>query len=265
MSTLGIRNRWRVATDRMAIDGISRYAWGVPTKTYGQMCPLARSLDVLGERWTMLVIRELLLGPKRFKHLLAVLPAIGSNRLSERLRGLEEAGIIRKSTLPPPAAVAVYELTEEGERLRDLPGLILPVEPEWADENGYNFVCHADPQAVGYNGPANFFREAIVRALTAEGVPASVWQRRILPELAAVQSRTDPAPGGFESARRVRTSSRTPPALSASPVSPISGARTSSAHGTTRASIRGRRSRSRSTRCCARSTRRWWARARRAA
>ena len=86
---------------------------GVPTKTYGQMCPLARSLDVLGERWTMLVIRELLLGPKRFKHLLAVLPAIGSNRLSERLRGLEQAGIIRKRTLPPPAAVAVYELTEE--------------------------------------------------------------------------------------------------------------------------------------------------------
>ena len=118
----------------MAIDGISRYAWGVPTKTYGQMCPLARSLDVLGERWTMLVIRELLLGPKRFKHLLAVLPAIGSNRLSERLRGLEEAGIIRKNTLPPPAAVAVYELTEEGERLRDplitlgLWGLDLPVD-----------------------------------------------------------------------------------------------------------------------------------------
>ena len=96
MSTLSIRNRWCAATDRMAIAGISRYAWGVPTKTYGQMCPLARSLDVLGERWTMLVIRELLLGPKRFKHLLAVLPAIGSNRLSERLRGLEEAGIIRE-------------------------------------------------------------------------------------------------------------------------------------------------------------------------
>ena len=106
----------------------------MPTKTYGQMCPLARSLDVLGERWTMLVIRELLLGPKRFKHLLAVLPAIGSNRLSERLRGLEQAGIIHKRTLPPPAAVAVYELTEEGERLRDplialgLWGLDLPVD-----------------------------------------------------------------------------------------------------------------------------------------
>src|SRR4029450_10331332 len=133
MSSFAIRNRWRVATDRMAIGGISRYAWGVPTKTYGQMCPLARSLDVLGERWTMLVIRELLLGPKRFKHLLAVLPAIGSNRLSERLRGLEQVGIIRKRTLPPPAGVAVYELPEEGERLRDplialgLWGLDLPV------------------------------------------------------------------------------------------------------------------------------------------
>src|SRR5688572_6624425 len=91
----------------------------VTTKTYGQMCSLARSLDVLGERWTMLVIRELLLGPRRYKHLLAALPAIGSNRLSERLKGLEDAGIVRKSVLPPPASVSVYELTVDGERLRD--------------------------------------------------------------------------------------------------------------------------------------------------
>jgi DNA-binding HxlR family transcriptional regulator len=104
------------------------------TKTYGQMCPLARSLDVLGERWTMLVIRELLLGPKRFKHLLAAFPSIGTNRLSERLRGLEEAGIVRKTMLPAPAAVPVYELTPQGERLRDplvslgLWGLGLPVD-----------------------------------------------------------------------------------------------------------------------------------------
>jgi DNA-binding HxlR family transcriptional regulator len=104
------------------------------TKTYGQMCPVARSLDVLGERWTLLVIRELLLGPKRFKHLLAALPAIGSNRLSERLKGLEEAGTVRRSTLPAPASVAVYELTAAGERLREplvalgLWGLDLPVD-----------------------------------------------------------------------------------------------------------------------------------------
>jgi len=106
----------------------------VATKTYGQLCPIARSLDVLGERWTILVIRELLLGPKRFKHLLAALPAIGTNRLSDRLRGLEEAGIVRKAVLPPPATVPVYELTADGERLRDpllalgLWGLDLPLD-----------------------------------------------------------------------------------------------------------------------------------------
>ena len=107
---------------------------GVSTKTYGQMCPIARSLDVLGERWAILVIRELLLGPKRFKHLLAALPGIGSNRLADRLRGLEDAGIVRKGELPPPATVPVYELTVAGERLRDpllalgLWGLGLPVD-----------------------------------------------------------------------------------------------------------------------------------------
>ena len=103
-------------------------------KTYGQMCPIARSLDVLGERWAILVIRELLLGPKRFKHLLAALPGIGSNRLADRLRGLEDAGVVRRTVLPAPATVPVYELTAEGERLRDpllalgLWGLDLPLD-----------------------------------------------------------------------------------------------------------------------------------------
>ena len=70
--------------------------------------------------------------------------------------------------------------------LKDLPGLILPVEPESVDENGYNFVCHVDLLAVGYSGPVNYFREAMVNALAAEGVPVSVWQRRILPEFTAI-------------------------------------------------------------------------------
>jgi DNA-binding HxlR family transcriptional regulator len=95
---------------------------------------MARALDVLGERWTVLVVRELLLGPKRFKHLLAALPAIGANRLADRLKALEEAGVVRKGTLPAPAGVPVYELTEDGERLREplialgLWGLELPMD-----------------------------------------------------------------------------------------------------------------------------------------
>lgn len=87
-------------------------------RTYGELCPTARALDVLGERWTLLVVRELLLGPKRFKDLLVTLPAMGTNRLTSRLRKLQAAGVVTRRTLPPPAGVHVYELTESGERLR---------------------------------------------------------------------------------------------------------------------------------------------------
>ncbi len=73
------------------------------TRSYGQMCPIARSLDVVGERWSLLIVRELLLGPKRFKDLLGELPAMGTNRLSDRLKALEADGVIAKATLPRPA------------------------------------------------------------------------------------------------------------------------------------------------------------------
>lgn len=87
------------------------------SRRYGQLCPVARALDVLGERWTLLIVRELLLGPRRFKDLLGALPAMGTNRLSERLRTLQESGAVVRRTLPPPAGVPVYELTPAGERL----------------------------------------------------------------------------------------------------------------------------------------------------
>ena len=74
-------------------------------------------------------------------------------------------------------------------RLAGIPGLIIPVEPDGVAENAYNFVCHVDPRAVGYAGPVSSFREAMLTALAAEGVPASVWQRRILPEMAAVAAK----------------------------------------------------------------------------
>ena len=90
------------------------------TRTYHQMCPVARALDVIGERWTLLVVRELLLGPKRFKELMARLPAMGTNRLSERLKALVAQGVVERSTLPAPADVAVYELTALGEGLRPI-------------------------------------------------------------------------------------------------------------------------------------------------
>jgi DNA-binding HxlR family transcriptional regulator len=87
-------------------------------RTYGQMCPIARALDVVGERWSLLIVRELLLGPKRFKDLLGELPAMGTNRLSDRLKALEADGILAKTTLPPPGEAQVYVLTDLGEKLR---------------------------------------------------------------------------------------------------------------------------------------------------
>src|SRR5215208_4586344 len=87
-------------------------------RSYDQFCPAARALDVLGERWTLLIIRELLLGPKRYTDLVAGLPGIGPNVLADRLRHLQTAGVVERSSLPPPAASMVYELTPLGRGLR---------------------------------------------------------------------------------------------------------------------------------------------------
>ncbi|PLS82844.1 MAG: transcriptional regulator [Actinobacteria bacterium] len=83
-------------------------------RSYDQYCTVARALDVVGERWTLLLVRELSTGPKRFKDLLEGLPGIGTNLLTARLKALEGEGIVRRSTLPPPAGSNVYELTELG-------------------------------------------------------------------------------------------------------------------------------------------------------
>ena len=83
-------------------------------KHYDQYCPIARALDLVGERWSLLVIRELMHGPKRYTDLAEHLPGIGTNILASRLRDLEAAGLVAKRTLPPPAASRVYELTEYG-------------------------------------------------------------------------------------------------------------------------------------------------------
>jgi DNA-binding HxlR family transcriptional regulator/putative sterol carrier protein len=94
----------------------------VKRRSYKQYCAMARALDVLGERWTLLIIRELLTGPKRFKDLLEGLPGIGTNLLAGRLKDLGGEGLLRRTTLPPPAGSAVYELTERG---RDLEPVLM--------------------------------------------------------------------------------------------------------------------------------------------
>lgn len=87
-------------------------------KGYDQYCPIACSLGLVGERWTLLVVRELMGGPKRYTDLAVHLPGIGTNILAERLKQLEAAGLVERHKLPPPAASTVYELTPTGRRLR---------------------------------------------------------------------------------------------------------------------------------------------------
>jgi DNA-binding HxlR family transcriptional regulator len=89
----------------------------VPLRTYGDGCAIAHGLDLVGERWALLVVRELLLGPKRYTDLRSGLPKASPNVLSQRLGELERAGVIRRRKLPPPAGARVYELTDWGREL----------------------------------------------------------------------------------------------------------------------------------------------------
>ncbi|MFF0518487.1 winged helix-turn-helix transcriptional regulator [Actinomadura nitritigenes] len=86
-------------------------------RRYDDPCGIARALDAVGERWALLVVRELLFGPKRFATLSRGLPGMSQNVLSQRLRELEEGGIVHRRTLGPPASTRVYELTPRGREL----------------------------------------------------------------------------------------------------------------------------------------------------
>jgi DNA-binding HxlR family transcriptional regulator len=89
-------------------------------RLYYDGCAAAHGLDLVGERWALLVVRELLLGPKRFTDLRAGLPHVSPDVLSQRLRELEQAGVLRRHRLPPPAASHVYELTPRGHELEPI-------------------------------------------------------------------------------------------------------------------------------------------------
>jgi DNA-binding HxlR family transcriptional regulator len=109
----------------------------MPTRrSYSDACPIARALDAIGERWALLVVRELLLGPQRFSDLRRALPGASSNMLTDRLRELEGRRLVRRRTLPPPAASSVYELTDRGRELEpvlDALGAWGAAEPSPAD------------------------------------------------------------------------------------------------------------------------------------
>src|ERR671919_2537195 len=96
----------------------------MPDHRYQQYCGAARALDVVGDRWTLLIVRELLLGARRFTDLIDGLPGISRNLLTQRLRDLERDGIVVRDELPPPAARQVYELSDDG---RDLADAMLPL------------------------------------------------------------------------------------------------------------------------------------------
>jgi DNA-binding HxlR family transcriptional regulator len=130
------------------------------SKHYEQYCPIAHAVGMLGERWTLLVVRELLHGPKRYTDLADGLPGIGTNVLAARLRDLENCGVVQKRKLPPPAASTVYELTEYGRGLDEAiyalarwgvrslgpPGPTDDLYPEW----GVNaFPALLNPEEAG--------------------------------------------------------------------------------------------------------------------
>jgi DNA-binding HxlR family transcriptional regulator len=115
-------------------------------RTYGDSCGIARALDLAGERWALLVVRELLLGPKRFTDLRAGLPNLSPDVLSQRLRELEGVGVVRRRKLPPPASARVYELTEWGLELEP----VLLALGRW----GSRASLPAEPPALGVDAVA---------------------------------------------------------------------------------------------------------------
>jgi DNA-binding HxlR family transcriptional regulator len=138
----------------------------MPSKrTYGDVCGVARALDLVGERWTLMIVRELLLSPKRFTDLRAGLPHVGPDVLTQRLKDMDAAGLVRRRTLPPPAAAKVYELTALGRRLEPVVmalgdfGSHLPV-PE--GELCMSFDSHILSLRTLFRGPARDMRVQLI-------------------------------------------------------------------------------------------------------
>jgi DNA-binding HxlR family transcriptional regulator len=135
-------------------------------KTYGQHCPIARALDVVGERWSLLIVRELLLGPLRYTDLRAALPGIGTRVLADRLKHLADEGVIEMRRLPPPASADAYQLTAWGEKLR-------PVASALA---AWGSSLTGRPRRGDARSPTSAMMALWRRALVRPRPPAGRWQ-----------------------------------------------------------------------------------------
>jgi DNA-binding HxlR family transcriptional regulator len=160
-------------------------------KRFNQYCPIAHALELVGERWALLIVRELVNGPRRYTDLAAQLPRIGTNILAGRLRDLEAAGVVRKHRLPPPAASQVYELTEYGHGLKPVlhalahwgarslgpPGTDTELRPGWLENAlcvGVSLVATEGSFEFRVGGETASLVEGEVRAGPAESPDAVV-------------------------------------------------------------------------------------------
>src|SRR5258707_13483895 len=149
-------------------------------KHYEQACAIARALDIVGDRWSLLLVRELTLGPRRYRDLAADLPGIPSNVLAARLKDLQAAGVITRRTLPAPTDVTVYELTGAGRALQPALTELL----HW----GRRYAPEPSPDAASQPGWALLAAAARPTALPA--APTS--ELRAGPEIFYLSS--DPGP-----------------------------------------------------------------------
>lgn len=173
----------------------------MPTsRSYRDACGIARALDVVGERWALLVVRELLLGPQRFSDLRRALPGASSNLVADRLRELDARGVVHRRKLAPPAGSWVYELTQWGRELEPIVlalgswGVRVPLPPAPTTLSATSVLlflrtsAHPDPHA-----PATVYRlELDDRVWTIRTAAGQVHVQPGEPTKADASLRTDP-------------------------------------------------------------------------
>ncbi len=146
-------------------------------RSYGDSCGIARALDLVGDRWALLAVRELVLGPKRFTDLRTGLPGCSPDVLAQRLRDLEEAGVVQRRKLPPPLAARVYELTDWG---RELEPVLLALG-RWGSRSS----LPAQPPALGVDALAVALKTMFDPARA--GVGETTYQLRLADQEFVVQ------------------------------------------------------------------------------